>query len=82
MKSLILDVNQGQLAISANYVGKTVIIKNKKTQALLSGLAVFATLASCINNLSATALNGSRFIKENPQVLTQVGKVLSSRSNF
>jgi hypothetical protein len=76
------DGNQGQLASSANYLRNTMTTKSRKIQALISGLAVFATLASCTNNLSATALNGSRFLKENPQVLTQIGKVLSSRSNF
>jgi hypothetical protein len=56
--------------------------KNRKRQALLSGLALLATLTSCTNNLSATALNSSRFVKENQEVLTQIGKVLSSRPHL
>jgi hypothetical protein len=54
--------------------------KNKRIQILLSGLTVCVWLSSCTNNLSATALNSSRFVKENPQVITQIGKLLNSRS--
>jgi hypothetical protein len=56
--------------------------KNRKIQALLSGFAVAVALTSCTNHIAAAALNGSRFFKENPQVLTQIGKVLSSRSHL